>query len=212
MDYKILLAILAIGGILYFFMCRHDDKTINYSRENIKLELYDENYAYIEKESKFLDEFLFPKKHQAILNLYKVGDIIECDKVYTGYIKIKQNLSGTKKAEKLFTEKDNQGNTIKKSVYLYMYEIYDSKLMTLNDIKINIENLYINKMINTTDKENLKKIEEKIDILLNHNLTQDEIEEFEDWLDFFASLPIPGIESIIKLIKIYIKKLENNKI
>ena len=66
--------------------------------------------------------------------------------------------------------------------------------------------------INTTDKENLKKIEEKIDILLNHNLTQDEIEEFEDWLDFFASLPIPGIESIIKLIKIYIKKLENKKI
>ena len=93
-----------------------------------------------------------------------------------------------------------------------MYEIYDPKLITVNDIKINIENLYINKMINMTDKENLKKIEEKIDILLDHNLTQDKIKEFEDWLDFFASLPIPGIESVIKLIKIYIKKLENKKI
>ena len=61
-------------------------------------------------------------------------------------------------------------------------------------------------MINMTDKENLKKIEEKIDILLDHNLTQDKIKEFEDWLDFIASLPIPAIESIIKLIKIYIKK------
>jgi len=93
-----------------------------------------------------------------------------------------------------------------------VYEIYDPKLITVNDIKINIENLYINKMINMTDKENLKKIEEKIDILLDHNLTQDKIKEFEDWLDFFASLPIPGIESVIKLIKIYIKKLENKKI
>ena len=199
MDYKILLIILimtVVGGILLDI---YHDNTNRYNRENIKLEYYDENYAYIKKEN----EFLFPKKNQAILDLYKVGDIIEYDKVYTGYIKIKQNLTETKKVEELFTERDSQGNVIKKRVYLYKYEIYDPKLITINDIRINIENLYINKMVNTTDKENLKKIEEKIDMLLNHNLTQ---EEFEDWLDFIASLPIPAIESIIKLIKIYIKK------
>jgi hypothetical protein len=202
MDYKLLLLLLPLFLIIYFFACRFDDNANKYSRENIKLELYDEKYVYIKK----VNEFLFPKKNQAILELYKVGDIIECDKVDTGYIKIKQILTESKKVEELFSERDNQGNMIKKDVYLYMYEIYDPKLITVNDIKINIENLYINKMINMTDKENLKKIEEKIDILLDHNLTQDKIKEFEDWLDFIASLPIPAIESIIKLIKIYIKK------
>ena len=208
MDYKLLLLLLPLFLIIYFCACRFDDNTNKYSRENIKLEFYDEKYVYIKK----VNEFLFPKKNQAILELYKVGDIIECDKVDTGYIKIKQILTESKKVEELFSERDDQGNIIKKNVYLYVYEIYDPKLITVNDIKINIENLYINKMINMTDKENLKKIEEKIDILLDHNLTQDKIKEFEDWLDLFASLPIPGIESLIKLIKIYIKKLDNKKI
>ena len=98
MDYKLLLLLLPLFLIIYFCACRFDDNTNKYSRENIKLEFYDEKYVYI-------------------------------------------------------------------------------------------------------------KIEEKMDILLDHNLTQDKIKEFEDWLDFFASLPIPGIESVIKLIKIYIKKV-----
>ena len=77
--------------------CRYKDKINNYNKENIKLRIYDDSYAYIYKEF----EFLFPKRHEAVLKLYKVGSTVEYNNVDTGYIRIKQDLTGTKKAEEV---------------------------------------------------------------------------------------------------------------
>lgn len=185
--------------------CRYKDKTNNYNKENIKLRIYDDSYAYIYKEF----EFLFPKRHEAVLKLYKVGSSVEYNNVDTGYIRIKQDLTGTKKAEelaeKLFNDKEN---SMKSKIYLYKYEIYDEnynkKLKNIiNDIKINIKNLHVHiANVNISKQGNLQELERKIDLLnskidiLNNNLNKDFIQEM---LELASS--IPGMEVIAKLLE-----------
>ncbi|PMC67840.1 hypothetical protein CJ209_11420 [Fusobacterium nucleatum] len=185
--------------------CRYKDKINNYNKENIKLRIYDDSYAYIYKEF----EFLFPKRHEAVLKLYKVGSTVEYNNVDTGYIRIKQDLTGTKKAEevaeKLFNDKEN---SIKSKIYLYKYEIYDEnynkKLKNIiNDIKINIKNLHVHiDNVNISKQGNLQELERKIDLLnskidiLNNNLNKDFIQEM---LELASS--IPGMEVIAKLLE-----------